>query len=56
MIKYINIKTQYGVETLEEVERDNFCTFLEYSIEVKRLIKEYKLMGYNAYSSQKKAK
>ena len=56
MIKYINIKTQYGVETLEKIERNDFNTFREYSKEVKRLIKEYKLMGYNAYSSQKKAK
>jgi hypothetical protein len=56
MTKYINIKTQYGVETIESVERDNFYTFSAYKKEVRRLINEYKLMGYNAYPSKRKSK
>jgi len=55
MIKYLNIKTKYGVETWESVDRDNFNTFSEYKKEVRRLINEYKLMGYNMYLSQRKS-
>jgi hypothetical protein len=55
MIKYLNIKTKYGVETWDSVDRDNFNTFSEYKKEVRRLINEYKLMGYNMYLSQRKS-
>jgi hypothetical protein len=55
MIKYLNTKTQYGVETWDSVDRDNFNTFSEYKKEVRRLINEYKLMGYNMYLSQRKS-
>lgn len=55
MIKYLNIKTKYGVETWDSVDRDNFNTFSEYKKEVGRLINEYKLMGYNMYLSQRKS-
>jgi hypothetical protein len=56
MTKYINIKTSYGVETIDCIERDNFNTFSAYKKEVRRLIKEYKLLGLNSYASQRKAK
>ena len=55
MIKYLNIKTKYGVETWDSVDRDNFNTFSEYKKEVRRLINEYKLMGHDVYVSQRKS-
>lgn len=56
MTKYINVRTNYGVETIDNVERDNFNTFSAYKKEVRRLIKEYQLSGVNAYPSQREAK
>lgn len=56
MIKYINTKTNYGVETVDHIERDNFHTFSAYKKEVRRLIKEYTLSGLSVYTSQRKSK
>ncbi len=55
MTKYINTKTNYGVETIDHIEKDNFSTFSAYKKEVRRLIQEYRLSGINAYESQRKS-
>jgi histidinol phosphatase-like PHP family hydrolase len=52
-MKYFNIKTIQGVETVDHIERKDFATYKEYIIELKRLKKEYYLCGMNVYISQR---
>lgn len=56
MIKYINIKTEFGIETWDSVELSDYNTLKEFRKEVKNIIQNYHLMGYNVYASQRKAK
>lgn len=56
MKKYINIKTQYGVETWDMVDSEEFESIKEYKVEIRNLINNYKLAGYNVYSSQRPSK
>tara|TARA_R110002153_G_scaffold102263_2_gene238883 strand:+ start:376 stop:549 length:174 start_codon:yes stop_codon:yes gene_type:complete len=56
MIKYLNIKTTYGVETWETVNREDFNTYKEFINEIKNIKKNYSLMGYNLYTSQRASK
>ena len=56
MIKYLNIKTTYGVETWETVNREDFNTYKEFINEIKNIKKNYSLMGYNLYISQRASK
>jgi hypothetical protein len=53
---YFNIKTIYGVETLDQLNRKNFQTYSEYIIELKRLKNEYRLAGMDIYLSQRATK
>jgi hypothetical protein len=50
---YINIKNQYGVETIDELDRKDYTTYREYVKALKKLIKDYQDAGMNAYSSQR---
>lgn len=52
-IKYINTKTNYGVETVDQVELKDFPNSREFYAEIKRLVQEYRIAGINAYSSQR---
>lgn len=56
MKKYINIKTQYGVETWDMVDSDEFESIKEYKVEIRNLINNYKLAGFNVYCSQRPSK
>jgi len=56
MKKYLNIKTQYGVETWETVHREEFNSYKEFTNEIKNIKQNYSLMGYNLYTSQREAK
>ena len=55
MTRYLNIKTQYGVETWETVNRNDFNTYKEFINEIKNIKDNYLLMGYNLYTSQRKS-
>lgn len=55
MTRYLNIKTQYGVETWEIVNRNDFNTYKEFINEIKNIKDNYLLMGYNLYTSQRKS-
>ena len=55
-MKYFNIKTSQGVETVDHIERKDFATYKEYITELKRLKKEYFLCGMNVYISQRSIK
>ena len=52
-MKYFNIRTNYGVETVDEINRSDFKTYSEYKNELRRLLKEYRLAGMNVYLSQR---
>jgi len=53
MIRYLNIKTKHGVETLETINRKDFQTYSDFVQEIKNLKHNYALMGYRLYTSQK---
>jgi hypothetical protein len=53
---YFNIKTIYGVETLDQLNRKDFQTYSEYIIELKRLKNEYRMAGMDIYLSQRATK
>lgn len=60
MITYLNIKTAYGVETVDQLNRKDFKIgyegYIEYLKELKRLKNEYRLASNcysNIYSSQR---
>ncbi len=55
MIRYLNIKTKYGVETWETVNCQDFNSYKEFIQEIKSLKKNYSLMGYNLYTSQRQS-
>lgn len=53
---YFNIKSQYGVETVDELSKKDFIDFAAFNTEVKRLSKEYALAGMSVYVSQRSCK
>jgi hypothetical protein len=56
MTRYLNIKTQHGVETWETVDRNDFDSYKEFINEIINIKKNYSLMGYNLYTSQRASK
>jgi hypothetical protein len=55
-MKYLNIKTVYGVETIDELDRKDFATYRAFRCELLRLIGEYRLAGMDVYVSQRPCK
>lgn len=53
MIRYFNLKTVYGIETIDEINQKDFKTYKEFRTEVRRLINEYYLCNMNVYISQR---
>jgi hypothetical protein len=53
MKKYLNIKSVYGVETVDEIDSKDFPKFQDFRAEKSRLIKEYRLAGMYVYQSQR---
>ena len=56
MKRYLNLKTNYGVETIDKLDSNDFNNLKEFKAELKRLVNEYEMAGMQAYWSQKKAK
>jgi len=56
MIRYINLKTNQGTETVDQLDRQDFSTYAEFKKELNRLLKEYRLSGMAVYISQRQAK
>ena len=54
--RYLNIKTKFGIETWETVNRSDFNTYKEFINEIRSIKRNYALMGYNLYTSQRKSK
>lgn len=51
MTRYINMRTVYGVETVDELTREDFASRKEFVNELTRLIGEYRMAGMNVYRS-----
>jgi len=56
MKKYLNLRTVYGVETVDELNTEDFKTLSDFNRELKRLKSEYRLNNMNVYSSQRATK
>ena len=56
MKRYLNLKTNYGIETIDQLDSNDFNNLKDFKAELKRLINEYHISGMNVYSSQRKAK
>jgi len=56
MKRYLNLKTVHGIETVDELNLNNFKTQKEYRVELKRLTAEYRLCGMMVYVSSRAAK
>ena len=52
-MKYINLKSSYGVETVDELSEKDFTTYKDFLKEFKRLLSEYRLAGMAVYSSNR---
>ena len=53
---YFNLKTNYGTETIDELNNKDFPSYREFKTEVRRLLNEYRVAGINAYTSQRACK
>lgn len=53
MVRYLNIKTSYGIETVDEVRREDFNSHKEFIQELRRLKREYNIAGMLVYTSQR---
>ena len=52
-MKYINTRTCYGVETVDELNPKDFNNYKAFRTELIRLFNEYRLAGFNVYISQR---
>jgi len=55
-MKYINLKTSQGIETVDQLSEKDFLTYKEFLKEFRRLLSEYRLAGMAVYSSNRCAK
>lgn len=55
-MKYFNIKTSYGVETIDQLDAKDFNSYKDYIAELRRLKNEYRISGIEVYISQKSTK
>jgi hypothetical protein len=53
---YINTKTVYGVETIDEINRSDFEGYREYKNELRTVISGYYDNGINVYLSHRSTK
>jgi hypothetical protein len=50
---YFNIKSNYGVETVDQISDKDFASYKEFMEEKRRLLNEYRLCGMNVYISRR---
>ena len=53
MIAYFNMKSNYGVETVDQLDSKDFKTYKDFREELIRLRKEYRIAGMQVYTSQR---
>ena len=52
-MKYLNMKSHYGTETVDQLDPRDFTSFKEFRQELRRLLNEYHLSGMNVYISSR---
>jgi hypothetical protein len=55
-IVFFNIKTVYGVETVDHLQKSDFNDYQSFKAELNRLKNEYRAAGFNIYLSQRSTK
>lgn len=53
MIRYFNIRTNQGIETVDKVNSKDFESRKDFIIELRRLKGEYNIAGMAVYTSQR---
>lgn len=53
---YLNYKSVYGIETVDEINIENFNNRKEFRNEINRLCKEYRMTGQDVYTSSRSTK
>lgn len=53
MKRYINFKSSYGVETVDELSLADFDNYKAFRKELSRLVSEYRMSGMDVYTSQR---
>lgn len=53
---YLNMRTQQGTETIDQIDRQDFATFKEYKRELKSMIDNYRMCNMAVYKSQRACK
>jgi len=52
-MKFLNLKTSYGVETVDQLDPNDFENFKAFRLELNRLVSEYHLAGMPVYVSSR---
>jgi hypothetical protein len=52
-MRYLNYKSNYGVETVDCLDQKDFTFYRDFRIELARLLHEYRLAGMDVYISQR---
>jgi hypothetical protein len=55
-MKYYNMKSVYGIETIDEIDPKDYIFYKEYRIELRRLRDEYRMCGMDVYISSRSTK
>ncbi len=53
MIRYFNFKGPYGIETIDQINREDFRSSKDFKMEIFRLVREYNIAGIPVYISQR---
>ncbi len=53
MTRYLNVKSSWGVETVDQLETTDFPTWKEFRKELNRLVSEYHIAGIGVYVSSR---
>lgn len=55
-MRYLNIRSNYGVETVDQLNQKDFASYRDFKLELRRLIAEYQMAGMNVYASTRCSK
>lgn len=50
---YLNWNSGYGLETVDEIRREDFASLKEYRAEIRHCVREYHLAGMAVYTSSR---
>ena len=53
---YLNLKTSYGTETVDQLDKKDFDTLRSFKTELKKLLNDYHMANINVYVSQRPCK